>query len=171
MCSHVDLQHLRVFRIRHHRGRLSTDRADQRFFRQRDELLHNRQVEVVAPTVAGVTGLRAPLPRGRRGLCGIEQIIGTIALGRLLRPAAKKLVLQDVDLTARLFKLFGQLFDALDGLGMLTFPIADFPVEIPPQLLQRPLQTFDGRAVEAGSRRSRRLDRKVHKRGIHRATL
>ena len=130
MCPHVDLQHLRILRVRHHRGRLSADRTDQRFFRQRDELFLDGQVGIVAPTVAGMTGLCTAFFRGRRDLLGIEQIVGTVASGRLLRLAAKEFVLQGVDLAARLVKLLLQLLDAFDGLGMLAFPIAHFPTKI-----------------------------------------
>ena len=52
-----------------------------------------------------------------------------------------------MDLAARLVKLFLQLLDAFDGLGMLAFPIAYFPAEIAPQLLQCLLQTLHGGTV------------------------
>ena len=118
-----------------------------------------------------MTGLRAAFLRGRRDLFWIEQVIGAVAPSGLLRLATKELVLQGVDLTARLVKFLLQLLDALDRLGMLAFPIAYFPAEIAPQLLQCPLQTLHGGAVCAGNQRLRRLDRKVQERGIHRATL
>jgi hypothetical protein len=171
MCPHVDFQYFRIFRVRHHRGRLSTDRADQRFFRQRDELFRHRQVRIVAATVAGMTGLRAAFLGGRRDLLGVQQIMGPVTRSRLLRLAAKELVLQSADLTTRLFKLYGQLLDTPNGLGMLALPIADFPSKISLQLLQRPLQTQHRRAVGAENRWFRPLDRKVQKRSIHKATL
>jgi hypothetical protein len=92
-------------------------------------------------------------------------------LGRFLRLAAKELVLQGVDLTARLFQLFGQLLDAPNGLGMLALPIADFPAKIALQLFQCPFQTQHNRAVGAGNRGFPRLDQGSQKRDIHKATL
>ncbi len=79
--------------------------------------------------------------------------------------------MQGVDLATRLVKLSLQLLDALDGLGVLAFPVADLPAKISLQLFQRPLQPQHGRAVGAGRRWLRRLDWKVQKRGIPKATL
>jgi len=98
--------------------RLSTDRTEQRFFRQRDKLFDDGQVGIVAPVVARMTRLRAALFGGRRNLLGIKQIAGSIARSGPLRLASKKLVLQGADLTARLFQLLLQLLDTLDGQGM-----------------------------------------------------
>jgi hypothetical protein len=171
MCPYVNFQYFRIFRVGHHRGRLSTDRADQRFFRQRDELFRHRQVRIVAPTVTGMTVLRTAFLGSRSDPLGIEQIVRAMTLGRLLRLTAKEFVLQCVDLATRLLKLLFQLHDALDGLGVLTFPIADLAAEISLQLFQRPLQPQHGRAVGAGSRWLRRLAQRFQKRGIHKATL
>ena len=99
-----------------------------------DELFLDGQVGIVAPTVAGMTGLRASFLRGRRDLLGIEQIVGAVAASRLLRLTAKEFVLQGADLAARLVKLLLQLLDPFDGVSMLAFPIAHFATELTPQL-------------------------------------
>ena len=138
---------------------------------KRNELFLDGQVGIVAPTVAGMTGLRAAFLAVAVASSGSNKSLERSPCSRLLRLAAKEFVLQGADLTARLVKLFLQLLDAFDGLGMLAFPIAHFPAKIGPQLLQRPFQTLHGRAVGAGNQSLRRLVRKVQKRGIHRATL
>jgi hypothetical protein len=89
--------------------------------------------------VTGMTRLRTAFFRRGGGFFEIKQIVGSVALGRLFRLAAKDLVLQGVDLAVRLIKLLLQLLDTLDGLSMLVFPITNFPAEIAPQLLQYPL--------------------------------
>jgi hypothetical protein len=47
-------------------------------------------VRIVAPTVSGTTGLLAALLRGNRGFFRIEEIVGTVAAGRLLGLATKE---------------------------------------------------------------------------------
>jgi len=47
-------------------------RAGQRLLRQRDELLLDRQVGIITPTVAGMTGLRGSLFRSSRDFFGIK---------------------------------------------------------------------------------------------------
>jgi hypothetical protein len=71
MGPHIDLQHFRVLRSRHHRRRLSAMWADQRFFRQRDELLLDRQMGIVAPTMSRMARLRTSFLYGRRNFVGI----------------------------------------------------------------------------------------------------
>ena len=92
-------------------------------------------------------------------------------MGRLLRLAAKELVLQGVDLAARLVKLFLQLLDAFDGLGMLAFPIADFPAKI--VAATAPTPAPDAARQDSWCRKPwlRRLAQRFQKRGIHKATL
>jgi hypothetical protein len=128
-------------------------------------------MRVVAATVSRMARLSASLFRGGRDFLRIEQIVGTVALGRLLLLATKELVLNSADLPPRLAKFLLQLRDPLHGVGMSAFPIAHFPAKIGPQLLQRSLQTLDSRAVRTANRGLGRLGRKVQKRGIHRATL
>jgi hypothetical protein len=104
--------------------------------RQREELFLDGQVRIVAPIVGRMTRLLAALFRDRLVPLGIEQIVGTVATGSLLRLAAKEFVLQDADLAAELIKFFLQLFDAFDGIGVSALPIAHLPTESGPQLLQ-----------------------------------
>jgi hypothetical protein len=48
-------------------------RADQRFLHQRDELLHHRQMRIIAPPVSHMAWLSAALMLpGNRGFLGIE---------------------------------------------------------------------------------------------------
>jgi len=118
--------------------------------------------------------LRASLFRRGRDFLGIEQIVGTVASDRLLRLAAKKLVLQGAGLSPGLVQLILQLIEAFHGIGMSAFPIAHFATkfaDLAAQLPQFPHQALQGRAVCTGNKRLRRRGRKVQKRGIHKATL
>jgi len=47
-------------------------RAGQRFFRQRDELLLDRQMGIIAPTMARMARLSAAFFRSSRDFFGIE---------------------------------------------------------------------------------------------------
>lgn len=174
MRPHFDLQQFRVLRARHPRRRLPADRTSPCFFRQGDELLLDRQMGIITPLVSGMTGLRpAPVP-SRRDLLGIEQIVGTVAAGGLLRLAAKKLALKRADLSLGLVKFLLQLLDPLDGIGMAALPIARLAAkftDLAAQLRQFPLQALQGQAACAGNERLRRLAREIHKRGTHGATL
>jgi hypothetical protein len=101
--------------------------------------------------------MSAALFPGHRSFPGIKQLVGTVAGGRLLRLAAEELVLKRVDLPLGLVKFLLQLLEALDGIGMSALPRAHFAAEITPQLLQRPLQTLNSRAVFAANRGLRSL--------------
>ncbi|NLX99345.1 MAG: hypothetical protein GXY83_24675 [Rhodopirellula sp.] len=157
-----------------HRRRIPADRTSQRFFRQGDELLLDRQMGIITPLVSGMTGLCPALFPSRRDFLGIEQIVGTVAAGRLLRLAAKKLALKRADLSLGLVKFLLQSLDALDGIGMAALPIAHLAAkftDLATHLRQFPLQTLQGRAACAGNQRFRRLAREIQKRGTHGATL
>jgi hypothetical protein len=79
---------------------------------------------IITPIVSGMTGLRPSLFPSSPDFLGIEQFVGTVAAGRLLRLAAEKLALKRADLSLGLVKFLLQLLDALDGIGMAALPIA-----------------------------------------------
>jgi hypothetical protein len=129
---------------------------------------------IITPLVSGTTGLRAALLPSRRDFLGIEEIVGTVAAGRLLRLAAKKHALKRADLSLGLLKFLLQLLDALDSIGMAALPLAHVAAKftnLAAQLRQLPLQALQDRAAYAGNERLRRLARKIQKRGTHGATL
>ena len=174
MRTHVDLQHLRIFRVRHQRGRLAADRTDQRSFRQRHELFLDGQVRIVAPIVTArdraarrVSSWSPWFPRDRINRWN----------GRRRQPSptsAKEFVLQGRDLTTGLVKFLLQLFDPFDGIGVSAFPIAHLATKLPDlalQLAQFPFQPLQGRTVRASNRRFGRRGRRGKKRGTHKATL
>src|SRR5208283_3322028 len=99
-------------------------RAGQRFFRQWDEFLLDRQMGVIAPPVPSMARLRTSLLLGSRGRLRIEQIVGTVAASRLLRLATKKLVLKDPNLAPCLLQLLFKLLGAFYGPRMHALPIA-----------------------------------------------
>jgi len=174
MRPHFDLQQFRILGRRHQFRQLPTMRAGQRFRRQRDELLLDGQMGIIAPSVAGMTGLRATLPWCNGRLQRIEQVVGTVAWGLLLRLAAKAFVLQSTHLALGLTEFLGQLLVAPQSVGMSALPVAHLATKFPhfaPQIRQFPLQTPHGRAIRAASKRLWRLDRQIQKRGTHRATL
>jgi hypothetical protein len=131
-------------------------------------------MRIITPIVSGMTGLRpSPFPSSPDFL-GIDEIVGTVAAGRLLRLAAKKLALKRADLSLGLVNVLLQLLDALDGIGMAALPIAHVAAKFTDLAAQRrqfPLQALQGRAACAGNPGLRRLAREVQKRGTHRATL
>ena len=123
---------------------------------------------IITPIVSGMTGLRpAPFP-SRRDFLGIEQIVATVAAGRLLRLAAKQLALKRAEGPLGLVKFLLQLLDAPNGIGMAALPIAHVAAkftDLAAQLRQFPLQSLQGRAACAGNERLRRLPREIQKRG------
>jgi len=73
---------------------------------------------ISTPTMSGMTGLRATSSSRSGGFGRIKQVVGAVGSGRLLRLAAKELVLQGTDLALGLAKFPGQLRVALEGVAV-----------------------------------------------------
>ena len=126
---------------------------------------------IITPTVSQLAGLRRRVLPNGGDVLGIEQFVGPVTPGRLLRLAAKELVLKGANLPLGLTEFLRQLFVAFQGVSMPAFPIAHLPTEFGPQLLHRPLQALHGWAVGTANAGFRHVGRMFQEHGAHDATL